>query len=116
MIRGEVVICKPKPFLTKLRAERQLTIHRPPQKSHRNWFYLFGAVCLFMFGEEISWGQRLLGFATPDWMNRQNYQGEFTLHNMKLFQPGRQGAEQFLSDEKHRTILRAGHLRARSWR
>ncbi|MBX7166765.1 MAG: tetratricopeptide repeat protein [Pirellulales bacterium] len=60
----------------------------PPQRNDRIWHYVFGAVCIFMFGEEISWGQRLLGFSTPDWMNRQNFQGEFTLHNMKVFQPG----------------------------
>ena len=32
-------------------------------------------------GEEISWGQRLLGYATPDFLS-QNTQGEANLHNV----------------------------------
>jgi len=46
---------------------------------------------LAMFGEEISWGQRLFGFATPEWMRQQNFQGEFTLHNWDLFQTQQSG-------------------------
>jgi hypothetical protein len=33
-------------------------------------------------GEEISWGQRIVGFHTPDFMDDANEQGEFNLHNM----------------------------------
>jgi len=32
-------------------------------------------------GEEISWGQHLLGFATPESIAEVNAQGEFSLHN-----------------------------------
>jgi hypothetical protein len=33
--------------------------------------------------EEISWGQRLFGFATPDRLAELNWQAEFNLHNMQ---------------------------------
>ncbi len=33
-------------------------------------------------GEEISWGQRLIGFATPVELEDINYQGEANLHNI----------------------------------
>lgn len=37
----------------------------------------------FLIGmEEISWGQRILGFETPDGLAAQNWQGEFNLHNI----------------------------------
>jgi len=52
---------------------------------------LLALMALFMFAEEISWGQRLLHFATPGWMRNQNFQGEFTFHNWDLFQPGESG-------------------------
>ena len=35
-----------------------------------------------MMGEEISWGQRILGFATPESMADVNRQGEFNIHNL----------------------------------
>lgn len=41
---------------------------------------------LFIFGsgEEISWGQRILGYETPDELMTANTQGEFNLHNMQV--------------------------------
>lgn len=36
---------------------------------------------LFVAGEEISWGQRLLGLETPDSLMRENQQQELNLHN-----------------------------------
>lgn len=47
-------------------------------------FWLAGLAALFVFvgGEEISWGQRLLGFGTPEDLAAVNVQGEFTLHNV----------------------------------
>ena len=41
-------------------------------------FYL---VCA---GEEISWGQRVFGFATPEAIIERNQQQEFNIHNLKL--------------------------------
>jgi hypothetical protein len=52
-----------------------------PIKAHR-WMHVFMAVVFFvMFGEEISWGQRLLGFSTPEAMAQINVQNEVNLHN-----------------------------------
>ena len=41
-------------------------------------FYL---VCA---GEELSWGQRVFGFATPEAIVERNQQQEFNIHNLKL--------------------------------
>ena len=44
--------------------------------------FLAGSVAMaFIAGEEISWGQRILGFATPDFL-AHNRQGEFNVHNL----------------------------------
>ncbi len=49
---------------------------------HRRLFdLLVGAFCIFVGGEEFSWGQRLLGFTPPDIFLEHNTQQEFTLHN-----------------------------------
>lgn len=59
---------------------------------NRNVFWLALALMLFvMLGEEVSWGQRLLGFSTPEWLTLRNFQGEFTLHNIRTFQTAQQG-------------------------
>ena len=41
---------------------------------------------LFLFGggEEISYGQRIFGFDTPDEYAKMNRQGEVTIHNLKI--------------------------------
>ena len=36
--------------------------------------------------EEISWGQRIIGFATPEVLIDANSQGETTLHNLRYVQ------------------------------
>lgn len=38
----------------------------------------------FGFGEEISWAQRIIGFETPDNLEKINAQQEFNLHNIHL--------------------------------
>lgn len=55
-------------------------------------YAVFAAACFFVLGEEVSWGQRLLGFGTPESLKEINDQDEVTLHNlgevrvlMKLF-------------------------------
>lgn len=51
----------------------------------RSIFYLVFAILFFIgFGEEISWGQRLLGFKTPESLSTRNVQGEFNIHNIEL--------------------------------
>ena len=45
--------------------------------------YLVGAAgFVFIGGEEVSWGQRILGFATPDGLGEINKQGEANVHNI----------------------------------
>ncbi len=43
---------------------------------------------IFVGGEEISWGQRLLGYETPESIVDKNVQGETTLHNLSFFDRG----------------------------
>ena len=45
-----------------------------------------GLVSLLSVGEELSWGQRLIGFTTPE-IAAQNRQGELTLHNDARIEP-----------------------------
>ena len=42
--------------------------------------------CVFLFGalEEISYGQRIIGFKTPEFFMKYNSQGEFNFHNLKF--------------------------------
>jgi hypothetical protein len=49
---------------------------------HNVFFLLLAGLFFFGAAEEISWGQRLLGFATPDWLAAINTQGEANLHNL----------------------------------
>ncbi|PJB54366.1 MAG: hypothetical protein CO099_02010 [Bdellovibrio sp. CG_4_9_14_3_um_filter_39_7] len=58
-------------------------------KPFRSWTFLLGLALLaflFFFGaaEEISWGQRIFDFKTPEWFMAHNTQGEFNLHNLKF--------------------------------
>ncbi len=47
------------------------------------WFFLLLALaCLYTFLEEISWGQRLIGFSTPTLLKEHNLQGEANIHNL----------------------------------
>lgn len=51
------------------------------------WVLLaFALAMLVLGGEEISWGQRLLGLSTPEAISSVNAQGETTLHNLQPFQ------------------------------
>ncbi len=47
-----------------------------------------GLALLFFFGagEEISWGQRILGFQTPEPLSQVNRQEEFNLHNLSAWE------------------------------
>ncbi len=44
---------------------------------------LFAAATFFIGAEEISWGQRLCGWATPEPLREINLQHETTLHNIR---------------------------------
>ena len=49
----------------------------------RTVYILGGITMLFVTGEEISWGQRIVGFSTPDFLMDWNAQKEFNLHNIR---------------------------------
>lgn len=46
------------------------------------WYGILGLACFYFAGEEASWGQHWLGWATPDSIKELNDQGETNLHNM----------------------------------
>ena len=53
-------------------------IRLAPRMFHLFLAFLFFAMC----GEEISWGQRILGYGTPETLSNLNVQNEVNLHNM----------------------------------
>ena len=46
------------------------------------WVATWTAACIYFAGEEISWGQWIFGWETPEAMEALNDQGETNLHNM----------------------------------
>jgi hypothetical protein len=50
------------------------------------WFlfvtFMLGLFLFFAAGEEISWGQRIFGLATPEYFQKNNAQQETNLHNL----------------------------------
>ncbi len=52
-------------------------------RSHYRWFFvLLSLACLYVVMEEISYGQRIIGFDTPELLKRHNLQREANLHNV----------------------------------
>lgn len=53
-------------------------------ETHRIPWFLWGVAlfCFFVAMEEISWGQRLLGYRPPTYFLEHNYQQEFNFHNI----------------------------------
>jgi hypothetical protein len=49
-------------------------------------FLALALLFLFGAGEEISWGQRILGFQTPESLAEVNTQDEFNAHNLATWQ------------------------------
>ena len=60
-------------------------IKRGRRARTRNFIILLGLLFLFVAGEELSWGQFLIGFSIPEKMKYINQQGEWNLHNIDLF-------------------------------
>ncbi len=44
--------------------------------------FLLGLLLFFAAGEEISWGQRIFGIASPEWFSTHNAQEEINVHNL----------------------------------
>ena len=55
--------------------------------TRRYVFLMLGLIFFVSLGEEISWGQRLIGFDTPETVAARNVQGEFNIHNLEMFNP-----------------------------
>lgn len=49
----------------------------------KSWATLIAVGMFFIAGEEISWGQRILGLSTPTSLEESNVQGELNLHNIE---------------------------------
>jgi hypothetical protein len=63
----------------------------------KNLFFLLLAIVMFIgAGEEINWGQRIFGFKTPEALNKVNVQGEFSIHNVEVF-----NGHDFQGNQKH---------------
>ena len=60
----------------------------------RLWMPLVALGCLYFAGEELSWGQHLLGWQTPEPMQAINDQQETNIHNISSW-----------FDQKPRTLL-----------
>jgi hypothetical protein len=50
------------------------------------WLWLWALMSVVFFGEETSWMQAYLNYATPEHIAAGNRQGEFNLHNLYIFQ------------------------------
>lgn len=48
------------------------------------WLFFFMIFCFVAFGEEISWGQHIFGYASPEIMETINQQNEVNFHNLNL--------------------------------
>lgn len=55
------------------------------QTRRRRSFFILALVLFVCFGEEISWGQRLFRWKTPDWFLKHNAQKEISIHNLRPF-------------------------------
>ena len=62
--------------------KRFLTLRRVRPPLFLTVTMLLTLLCLFGAGEEISWGQRLFGLETPDYLKDRNAQGELGIHNL----------------------------------
>jgi len=49
-------------------------------------YLLIAVACFVVAGEEISWGQRILGWGTPAILEDVNHQGEANIHNIGAVQ------------------------------
>lgn len=54
------------------------------KKFYATLFVLIIATSIVIAGEEISWGQRILGFDTPETVAANNTQSEFNIHNQSV--------------------------------
>lgn len=90
----QVIVSSIAAYLALVHARR---IDGSTQPWLRVWFLIAAAACLYITGEEVSWGQWIFLWQTPgSWMHL-NDQGETNLHNVSSW-----------LDQKPRTILEIG--------
>ena len=54
-------------------------------RTSRNLFFMvLGIIFFLVFGEEISWGQRIFGWTTPAFLEKINWKGETNIHNVDI--------------------------------
>ena len=59
------------------------SVHRHRNEKRNPWFLIcLSAFCFVFAMEEISWGQRILGFRPPTYFLDQNFQQELNYHNI----------------------------------
>jgi hypothetical protein len=60
-----------------------LSVAVATKRTRYRWFFaLLAVACSYVFLEEISWGQRIFGFDTPEFLKSRNLQGEANVHNL----------------------------------
>lgn len=59
-----------------------LLLFRAERRLAAAFYVLVALGCLFVAGEEISWGQRIFGLETPQTLEEINRQEEITVHNV----------------------------------
>lgn len=57
-------------------------LYRIPSRTMRMWVLAVTLACLYLAGEELSWGQQLFEWETPSEIGQLNDQNETNLHNM----------------------------------
>jgi hypothetical protein len=61
---------------------RTARVHRPANRLFPWFLYGVALFCFIVAMEEISWGQRLLGYRPPTYFLEYNFQQEFNIHNV----------------------------------
>ncbi len=72
-------------FLLAAKPKRFLSENKRFKNIKRFYFMGLAFLFLFAFGEEISWGQRIFNYATPEALKKINAQEEFNIHNIQVF-------------------------------
>ena len=72
-------------FILATRPKLYIAFKNGSKYPQRKYFWLLALLFFFAFGEEISWGQRIFNFETPDAIKGNNIQEEFNFHNLKGF-------------------------------
>jgi len=80
--RGEALLWVPVIVLSVLTA--RICWRREGLSFGTLWYLGTAVLCTFLLGEEISWGQHILGFASSEHMIEINAQAETNLHNLNL--------------------------------